>query len=90
LWASASRVVEAFAEGLGESVADRCEAVLLLIPHAWQASRWCLAEFLLAKQIGKTIFGVLVEPNAAVSRGMRTASALTTDSFLNNLFSEIR
>ena len=43
------------------SAADRCEAVLFLISPAWQASRWCLAEFLLAKQLGKTIFGVLVE-----------------------------
>jgi uncharacterized protein (DUF2267 family) len=44
-----------------KTAADRCEAVLFLISPAWQASRWCLAEFLLAKQIGKTIFGVLVE-----------------------------
>ena len=44
-----------------KAAADRCEAVLFLISPAWQASRWCLAEFLLAKQLGKTIFGVLVE-----------------------------
>src|SRR5215510_4149280 len=44
-----------------KSAADRCEAVLFLISPAWQASRWCIAEFLLAKQLGKTIFGVLVE-----------------------------
>lgn len=42
--------------------ADRCEAVLFLISPAWRDSRWCLAEFLLAKQLGKAIFGVLVEP----------------------------
>jgi WD40 repeat protein len=42
--------------------ADRCEAVLFLISPAWRDSKWCLAEFLLAKQLGKTIFGVLVEP----------------------------
>jgi len=41
--------------------ADRCEAVLFLISPAWRDSRWCLAEFLLAKQLGKAIFGVLVE-----------------------------
>lgn len=44
-----------------KTAADRCEAVLFLISPAWQASRWCLAEFLLAKQIGKTVFGILVE-----------------------------
>ena len=42
--------------------ANRCEAVLFLISPAWRDSRWCLAEFLLAKQLGKTIFGVLIEP----------------------------
>jgi WD40 repeat protein len=35
--------------------------VLFLISPAWRDSRWCLAEFLLARQLGKTIFGVLVE-----------------------------
>ncbi|MFS8978220.1 TIR domain-containing protein [Cupriavidus necator] len=43
------------------NAAGRCEAVLFLISPAWRDSRWCLAEFLLAKQLGKTIFGVLVE-----------------------------
>ena len=45
-----------------KSAADRCEAVVFLISPAWRDSRWCLAEFLLAKQLGKKIFGVLVEP----------------------------
>jgi len=44
-----------------KTAADRCEAVLFLISPAWRDSKWCLAEFLLAKQIGKTIFGVIVE-----------------------------
>ena len=42
--------------------ADRCEVVLFLISPAWCGSRWCLAEFLLAKQLGKKIFGALIEP----------------------------
>lgn len=42
--------------------ADRCEAVVFLISPAWRDSKWCLAEFLLAKQLGKKIFGVVVEP----------------------------
>ncbi|SET52402.1 Formylglycine-generating enzyme, required for sulfatase activity, contains SUMF1/FGE domain [Nitrosomonas marina] len=41
--------------------AHRCEAVIFLISPAWRDSRWCQAEFLLAKQLGKAIFGVLVE-----------------------------
>jgi WD40 repeat protein len=44
-----------------KAAADRCEAVLFLVSPAWRDSRWCLAEFLLAKQLGKTIFGVAVE-----------------------------
>src|SRR5262245_49401648 len=44
-----------------KNAADRCEAVLFLISPAWRDSRWCLAEFLLTKQLGKKIFGVLVE-----------------------------
>ena len=44
-----------------KAAADRCEGVLFLISPAWRDSRWCLAEFLLAKQLGKVIFGVLVE-----------------------------
>ena len=41
--------------------AHRCEAIVFLISPAWRQSRWCLAEFLLAKQLGKRIFGVLIE-----------------------------
>ena len=44
-----------------KQAAHRCEAVVFLISPAWRDSRWCLAEFLLAKQLGKAIFGVLVE-----------------------------
>jgi hypothetical protein len=44
-----------------KAAADRCEAVLFLISPAWRDSPWCLAEFLLAKHLGKTVFGVLVE-----------------------------
>lgn len=41
---------------------DRCEAVLCLISPAWRDSKWCLAEFLQAKQqLGKPVFGVMVE-----------------------------
>jgi tetratricopeptide (TPR) repeat protein len=40
--------------------ADRCEAVIFLISPNWLASRWCLSEFLLAKQLGKRLFPVIV------------------------------
>ncbi|MEP3334027.1 toll/interleukin-1 receptor domain-containing protein [Sedimentitalea sp.] len=37
-----------------------CELVVFLISPAWAASKWCLAEFLLAKQLNKRIFGVII------------------------------
>ena len=43
------------------AAADRCEAVLFLVSPAWIESKWCLAEFLLAKTLHKRIFGLLVE-----------------------------
>jgi formylglycine-generating enzyme required for sulfatase activity len=45
-----------------KAAADRCEAVLFLISPAWLDSKWCLAEFLLAKTLHKRIFGLIVEP----------------------------
>jgi len=39
--------------------ADRCEAVLFLISPNWLSSRWCLSEFLLAKQLGKRLFPIV-------------------------------
>jgi formylglycine-generating enzyme required for sulfatase activity len=44
--------------------ASRCEAVLFLISRAWLESRWCLKEFMLAHQLNKRLFGLLVEPLA--------------------------
>jgi tetratricopeptide (TPR) repeat protein len=41
--------------------ADRCQAVLFLISREWLASRWCLAEFLLAKQLGKRLFPLIID-----------------------------
>ena len=41
--------------------AERCEVVIFLISPAWAGSKWCLAEFLLAKQLNKPIFGVIVD-----------------------------
>jgi tetratricopeptide (TPR) repeat protein len=42
------------------AAADRCEAVLFLISPQWIASSWCFNEFLLAKQLGKRIFPVII------------------------------
>jgi formylglycine-generating enzyme required for sulfatase activity len=42
--------------------ASRCELVIFLVSPAWAASKWCLAELLLAKNLNKRIFGVIVEP----------------------------
>jgi len=42
--------------------ANRCELVVFLISSVWAASKWCLAEFLLAKSLNKRVFAVIVEP----------------------------
>src|SRR5262245_38133485 len=44
-----------------KQAAERCELVIFLVSPAWAASKWCLAEFLLAKNLNKRIFGVIVE-----------------------------
>jgi len=41
--------------------ADRCEAVVFIVSPAWAKSKWCLAEFLLAKSLHKHIFGVILK-----------------------------
>jgi hypothetical protein len=43
---------------------DRCEAVLFLVSPAWRASKYCFAEFYQAKNLGKRIIGVIIEPIA--------------------------
>jgi TIR domain len=42
------------------AAADRCQAVLCLITPEWRASNWCFNEFLLAKQLGKRVFPIIV------------------------------
>jgi hypothetical protein len=44
------------------SAADCCDAVLCLVSPAWLASRWCVAEFLLAKSLYKRTFGLIIQP----------------------------
>lgn len=39
---------------------SRCELVLLLISPEWASSKWCLAEFLLAKNLNKRVLGVII------------------------------
>src|SRR5262245_51997872 len=43
-----------------KQAAERCEMVIFLISPEWAASKWCLAEFLLAKNLNKRIFAVIV------------------------------
>jgi formylglycine-generating enzyme required for sulfatase activity len=45
-----------------KSAARRCELVLFLISPEWASSKWCLAEFLLAKNLGKRVVGVMIAP----------------------------
>ena len=44
-----------------KKASHRCEAVIVLISRAWNDSIWCRTEFLLAKQLGKKMFGVLID-----------------------------
>ncbi|MBV9991176.1 MAG: TIR domain-containing protein [Alphaproteobacteria bacterium] len=41
---------------------ERCSGVLLLLSPAWVASDWCRTEFLVAEQLGKRIFPLLIAP----------------------------
>jgi hypothetical protein len=50
-----------------KQAAERCEVVIFLISPAWAASKWCLAEFLLANQLNKPIFGVIIDPTPFVN-----------------------
>lgn len=44
-----------------KAAAEQCELILILISPDWAKSKWCLAEFLLAKQMNKQILGVVVK-----------------------------
>jgi len=44
-----------------KAAAEQCELILILISPDWARSRWCLAEFLLAKQMNKQILGIVVK-----------------------------
>jgi hypothetical protein len=44
-----------------KQAAERCELVIFLVSPEWAVSKWCLAEFLLAKNLNKRVFGVIVE-----------------------------
>lgn len=39
-----------------------CELVIVLISPDWAKSQWCIAEYLLARQLNKRVFGAFVEP----------------------------
>jgi hypothetical protein len=45
-----------------KQAAEHCELVIFLVSPEWAASKWCLAEFLLAKNLNKRIFVLIVEP----------------------------
>jgi formylglycine-generating enzyme required for sulfatase activity len=49
-----------------KSAVDVCEAVIFLLSPEWCASKWCLAEFLLAAHLNKKPFCVIVAPTSAV------------------------
>ncbi|HEY3778613.1 MAG TPA: TIR domain-containing protein [Rhizomicrobium sp.] len=41
---------------------ERCSGVVVLLSPNWLGSRWCQTEFLLADQLGKRIFPILIAP----------------------------
>ncbi len=43
---------------------NTCEAAIFLVSPAWLASKWCLAEYLFTKNLGKSCFPVIIEPVA--------------------------
>jgi len=45
-----------------KNAGERCSAIVLVITPDWVASEWCQTEFLVADQLGKRIFPVIVEP----------------------------
>jgi hypothetical protein len=45
-----------------EQTLYRCQAVIALLTPGWLASKWCFAELVLARERGKAIFPVKVEP----------------------------
>lgn len=47
-----------------KKAAERCEFVLFLVSPQWAQSKWCLAEFLLAKSLNKRILAAIVSPTA--------------------------
>lgn len=52
-----------------------CELVIFLISPAWASSTWCLAEFLLAKQLNKRVIGVVdrARAKAALAQALNPA-----------------
>ncbi len=42
--------------------ADRCEAIICLLTPQWVGSKWCWAEYVLAKKLGKKCFPVIAAP----------------------------
>jgi hypothetical protein len=42
--------------------ADRCEAILCLLTPQWVSSKWCWAEYVLAKRLEKKCFPVIAVP----------------------------
>jgi TIR domain len=58
-----------------KAAVDRCELVIFLVSPKWAASKWCLAEFLLAKSLNKRVFGVIVEPTPLSAMEIKEATS---------------
>ena len=55
--------------------AERCELVVFLVSPVWAASKWCLAEFLLAKSLNKRIFGPRTRNSCSILPGRQASNS---------------
>jgi Novel STAND NTPase 1/TIR domain len=57
---------------------ERCQAVLLVLTSNWLDSKWCFAEFVQARSLGKTIFVVIDAPRGetAIARDLQVCNLI--------------
>ncbi len=67
------------------SAVDRCEAVIILVSAKWIESKYCFAEFYQARNLGKRIFGVLIDDVSLE----RLPEQMTSEWQLCNLWSDV-
>ena len=59
---------------------ERCAAIVFLISPDWVASQWCQTEFLVASQLGKRMFPLMIAPTAFESLRIELAQFQIADA----------